>query len=95
MFFKFFPKQYIEKVILLETNKNLEEPMTLGEFLRWIGIWLFLSTVSGFRRQDFWSSRPIDRNEGAPYRINDWMARHRFDKILAALSFTDEEPPDY
>ena len=82
-------------MIIKETNKYLEEPLTIREFLCWIGIWLFLSTASVFWTQDFWLSRPINRNEGAPYRINDWMARHRFDKILAALNFTDEEPPDY
>ena len=32
---------------------------------------------------------------GAPFRINEYMSRVSFDKILTRLKYTDEEPPHY
>ena len=48
MFFLLFSKSYIETIIE-ETNKKLDDPLSMGEFLRWVRIWLFLSTISGFK----------------------------------------------
>ena len=95
MFFTLFPRTYIENVIIVETNKNLDNKLTLGEFLRWIGICFFLSTLSGFNRRSFWSSKDVSREEGAPYRFNDWMTRSRFEEILSSIQYTDKEPPTY
>ena len=95
MFFLFYPKWLIEDVIIPQTNKGLEEPLSLGEFIRWIGVWLFLATISGFKRADFWSMNPVDRLVGAPYRVNDIMSGRRFNAILKAISYTNEEPPHF
>ena len=42
-----FPKDYLHQVILVETNKKLKEPLSYGELIQWIGIWVLLSTVDG------------------------------------------------
>ena len=94
MFPLLFPKSYIE-LIIEQTNKKLDEPVSMGEFLRWIGIWLFLSTISGFKRKEFWSLKEIDMELGAPYRLNEYMSSNRFEAILAALTLTKEKPPTY
>lgn len=76
-----FPKRYLEDIILNSTNKNLEEncvEITFGELLRFIGLWFFLSTTSGFSRIDFFSSLTINEKFGAPYRLNQYMSRNRF-----------------
>ena len=94
MFFLLFPKELI-KTIIEETNKKLDSPTNMGEFMRWIGIWLLLSTLSGYRRSDFWSMKPIELYEGAPYRLNDLMTLARFESILKALTLTKETAPPY
>ena len=42
-----FPKDYLQQVVLVETNKKLEESLTFGELLRWIGMWVLMSMVDG------------------------------------------------
>ena len=95
LFFMMFKRAFIEDVMLKGMNKRVDLPINLGEFLRWLGIWLLLSTIGGFRRSDFWCSKSIDRRKGAPYRFNDLMSGRRFEEILQNLVFTDEEPPPY
>ena len=53
-----FPTAYLENTILKATNKNLDAgvlEVTMGELLRFIGIWLFLATTAGFPRRDYFS----------------------------------------
>ena len=94
MFFILFPKSMI-KIIIAETNKKMEEPMDMGEFLRWIGVCLLLSTLSGYKRSDFWSMNPIDMFSGAPYRFHEFMSSTRFELIMTSLTFTKEPAPAY
>ena len=70
-------------------------PITYGELLRWIGILLFMSTISGCKRRDFWSSKPITLHDGAPYRFHEWMSSRRYELILSHLTYTDQQPPFY
>jgi hypothetical protein len=90
----FFPKE-LTWIIINETNKMIESDITIGEFMRFIGILLFMSTVSGFSRREFWSSSPIDIEAGAPYRFNQWMSLRRFEMIYYNLQVTQEDAPDY
>ena len=70
--------------------------MTLGGFLRWIGIYIFLSTLSVFnRRSCFWSRREVSREDSATYRFHDWVSCSRFEEILLAIQYTNKEPPFY
>ena len=91
-----FPKDYVIEVLLPSINEQLEKDLvTYGEYLRWIGLWLLMSTIHGPRRRDFWSGSPIDIFEGAPFRLNQFMSRNRFEKILQCLRYTNEEVPTY
>ena len=74
MFFYFFSKEYLEDVILKQTNKHVNEKISIGEMLRWLGIWMFMSTLSGWSQKDFWSLKSVKRDSGAPYRFGDWMS---------------------
>ena len=95
MFSLMFPKSYINTIIN-ETNKKLEDDqMNMGEFLRWIGVWLLLSTLSGYKRTDFWSMKPINLFEGAPYRFHEFMSNTRFGSIMKALTLMKDKPPPY
>jgi hypothetical protein len=42
MFLVFFPRKFIEEVMIQEMNKHLEYYVTLGEVLRYIGLWLVI-----------------------------------------------------
>ena len=44
-----------------------EKEITLGEFLVYLGIWLFMTTLSGFKMSDFWSLKEIELWSGASY----------------------------
>jgi hypothetical protein len=93
-----FPVSHIEHVILPQINKTKEfekQPLTYGEFLRWMGIWLIMSTVDGSDRRSFWSTKNLDMFEGAPFRLNELMSRNRFENILSAIVYTDHNPPPY
>ena len=98
LFLTLFPREYLEMVLLAETNKTIEDQegeITFGELLRCIGLWFFLATTSGFARRDFFSSFPINERSGAPYRLNQYITRTRFESILQSLTFTDAPTPTY
>ena len=42
----FLPKEYIESILIPETNTKIEGPPLLyGEFLQWIGLQLMMATI--------------------------------------------------
>ena len=65
-----FPKDYLHEVILVETNKKLKEPLSYGELIQWIGIWVLLSTVDVLDRCSFWSLKDVDMYEGVPFCLS-------------------------
>ena len=96
MFLMFVPKTFFEDVVQVETNKQIEgPPLTFGEFLQFIGIWLYMSTTAGFKQKDWFSPKKVDRWEGAPCRFNDIMSGKRFEAIIAALTFTASPAPPF
>lgn len=96
MFIMFLPRTFIENVVLVESNKHIEgQPITFGEFLQFVGMWLYMSTTAGFRRSDWFSHKKIDRWDGAPFRFNDIMSGNRFEAIISALTFTAAPQPPY
>ncbi len=91
----FFPVSFVKDVMLVAMNDELEEKVSYGEFLKWLGLWFVMATTHFDARRDFWSTQPIKMLVGAPYRFNDIMSRNRFEAILSALQFTDQAPPAY
>ena len=37
-----FPEDYLEKVLIPETNKGLSGSMDLQEFIKWVGCWIYM-----------------------------------------------------
>jgi Transposase IS4 len=93
LFEHLFPIKWIKEVLIPETNAKLPdgEPLTYGEFLRWLGLWFLMTTTEGCHRKDFWCSNPISMFEGAPYRFGDLMSRNRFTDILANICYTSRD----
>ncbi|KAG7356336.1 transposase IS4 [Nitzschia inconspicua] len=95
IFESFFFQSFIKNVIIPATNQTMpgNRPLTYGEFLVFIGLWLLMATIVGPERRDYWSTKPIDMFEGAPFRLSHYMSRARFELILRHLSFTDKQAP--
>ena len=47
LFEHFFPKNFIETVMLPTINQQIKDLATYAESLRWIGLWILMSTVDG------------------------------------------------
>ena len=73
----------------------MDEPLTYGHLLRWIGLWLLMSTVDGSDCQSFWSTKNVNIFEGAPFQLNMFMTQNKFEKILNALTYTDCDAPAF
>ena len=43
----FFPKSFIETAMLPAMNQQINDPVTYGEFLQWISLWILMSAVDG------------------------------------------------
>jgi hypothetical protein len=100
LFLMFLGDALIKNIVLKATNNNLPEgtaKISYGEFLRWIGLWILMSTSVGFVRADYWSSDTTRRSalRKVPYNFNDYMSRRRFDTILKHLTYTTFEAPTH
>ena len=95
LFEHFFPKEFVLETLLPATNENLNISLQYGEFLRFVGVILIMSTTHYGGRSDLWSQQPISPFEGVSFRLNEIMSRYRFDAIVHALGFTNKTPPTY
>ena len=88
-----FPWKYFEEVILVETNKFLnQQPVTYGELLHWIGLWVLISMVDGSNHHLFWSSKSANLYEGSPFWFSEYMSHTQFEEIMSLICYTDESP---
>ena len=74
-------------------NKSLVPPISYGELLSWLGLWILMSTVDGSDRRSFWSMKEPNKFDGAPFQLNEYMSRKRFEEILGAITYTTNNPP--
>ena len=89
------PWEFIIKTVIPETNKSLQSPMTLGEFLRFLGIRFMIATTNGNKVSEFWSTENVSIFSGAPFRFNHIMSRQRFMDISRELCFTSIPSPQF
>jgi hypothetical protein len=85
--------------VLANTNDAIaalgESELVWGEFLWFLGILAIMTTVSGFKRDDFWSVyRTFDQRENhCAYRFNPYMSKQQFYIIMRELRLTGRLPP--
>ena len=92
-FWMCFPKKYIVDHLLPETNKHLLKKMTLQEIYVVLGYQFFVACFDGVTdRRLWWSSEPVSKFIGAPFRLTEYMSGKRFEQIVAALRYTNKEP---
>ena len=85
LFEHLFPKNFLQEVMIPTMNRKLSNPVSYGELLSWIGLWVLMSMVDGSDRWSFWSSKEVNIYEGAPFRLMKFMSRNRFEEILGAI----------
>ena len=69
----------------------LKHPMDLGELIRWILCWFYMCYWVGIlNSRNWWSTAKPKMSEGAPFKLNKYMSRMRFEVILSPLSYTDK-----
>ena len=91
-----FPNKWILEAVIPSTNNQLgEKLLSYGELLRWIGLWILMLMVDGSNHQSFWSNKHVNIFEGAPFQLNNFMTRNRFEKILNNIMYTNHEPPAF
>lgn len=95
VFERLFPKTFVIEVMFPEMNLVLNQLITWGEFLVFLGIWLLMSTVKGPQQRDYWSSKVPSPLQGAPWRVNHFMTQNRFEAILSSLVYTNIPSPSY
>ena len=90
-----FPEKWVVEVLIPATNERLEgDAMDLQEFYVFLGCHFFMASFEGVSdRKMWWSSKPVDMFEGAPFRLNSFMSKKRFLAISAAIKFTNKPPP--
>ena len=82
----FFPRAFMEDVMIAETNKILDQhPLSYGELLHWIGLWVLISTVDGSDYWSFWSTKRINMYEDMPYCLSSYMTRRHFEESLSVF----------
>ena len=96
-FLYLFPMEYVRQELLPATNENIgSRELSEGEFLRYLGIWMLLSTVgSSVPKSDFWSKEEPNPFIGAPFRLRPYMPYYRWREITKALRYTTKEKPRY
>ena len=93
LFEHFFPRVFMEDVMIAETNKILDQhTLSYGELLCWIGLWVIISTVDGSGCQSFWLMKKVNMYKGTPYRLSSYMTQRCFEEILSALRYTNRTP---
>ena len=89
-----FPEEWLVEICIPMTNKGLANKVDLKEFYVFLGCIFFMSCYQGIPdREMWWSTKPIDMFDGAPFRLNAYMSRNRFRDNMQALCYTDKEEP--
>ena len=94
MFENLFPVDYMKHIMLPKMNVKLSAaPISYGELLQFLSIWLHISTTVGFKRREFWSIGN-KKYRDTPMKFNTIMSRNRLENILTSPTFTaDVSPP--
>ena len=57
----------LEYVTMEKMSEHLDNSLTLGELIIWIGIWFLFTNVLGYARKYVWKNMRIRLEESAPF----------------------------
>ena len=94
------PIKWLRIVILPSMSRAMKvadiAPLTYGDLICNLGLWLLICTCYGWKREEFWSVAPFDQEANrCPYRLGEFMSKRCFNAINRELRFTNTNPPPY
>ena len=96
LFLDLFPIDFLNEVLFLKMNNLLKYPMDPGEFIKWIGCWVYMGYWDGIsNRKKWWSTPEPTISEGASLRINKYISRKIFEGILSSIRYIDRNNVEY
>ena len=96
LFLILFPVEYLKEILIPETNNLLKNPMDPVEFIRWMVYWLYMGCwVRISNRRNWWSTSNPTMSVGAPFILNKYIPRTRFEGVLGSLHCTDKKYVEY
>jgi hypothetical protein len=102
----FLPTTFFENTNSAATNVTLRgensAPATLGEVLRYIGLWFLMACYMGHFPEDYWAPKVSTghesndkMNNAPPMNFQKYMSRRRFVTLTTVLRFTCMPLPRY
>ena len=90
----FLPHTFVIEVIMVDTNKIIKIPgIYFGKFLRFIGIWMLMTSNPVTNGAEYFSEKPIDIFSGRSICVKQFMSGNCFESIWSALKFTNTHTP--
>ena len=82
-FILFLPTKFIKEILSPMTSYNIDgNGFKFSEFMRYLGLWLIISTQVKTNVRKYFSSLKIDPyTSGALFKLNEVMAYNRFCEI--------------
>ena len=98
IFLQCLPFKGFNIVLVPSTSRAMTEadisPLILGDLQHYLGLWLLISTCSGWEREGFWIVTPFDQEANpCPYRLVEFMSKCCFTAITRELRCTNTNPP--
>ncbi len=89
------PEKFLNTTLIPETNKHLEgDQLTISELFKWLSCRFFQACFVGVLSQMvWWSTKEIDKFEGAAFQLNDVMSWSQFNAIDKAIQYTNQSTP--
>ena len=68
-----FSRDVLDTIIEGVNKQISRDPITYGELLHWIALWVIMSTVAGSDHRSFWSTCDLDIFEGSFFTLSNYM----------------------
>ena len=96
-FLRLLPATRIKNAIIPETNKHLYRPLSFGEFIKFLGLWVITMCFPGINRSKFFSTSTITSiwDGDSPVKLHRIMNSCRFEELNQNMQFTKNEFPPH
>ena len=87
--------EYINDVLISDTNKLLNSAMNFSEYFCVIGCRLIMACYDGHYVRDFFSKDTITHQKFSPIRLNHIISGRRLEKITQVIYYTNLVIPEF
>ena len=68
-----FPRDVLDTIIEGVNKQITGDPITYGELLFWIGLWVMMLTVAGSDHRSFWPTHDLGIFYGSFFTLSNYM----------------------